>query len=355
MSATPASPYLSGLAAGVRPYVPGEQPKDRRYIKLNTNESPFPPAPGVAAAIAAQAGQLNLYPDPDAAALCAALAAHHGLEAAQVFVGNGSDEVLAFAFQAFFSGRALCAPDLTYSFYPVYAALYGVDYREVPVRADFSIDPDALLCGEAVILANPNAPTSRALPLADIRRMAVHCRDHGRLLLVDEAYAAFGGESAIPLIASFDNLLVVRTFSKSHALAGLRVGYALGQPPLIDGLNRIKNCVNSYTVDSLAQAAAAAALADDAYLARCVAAVTATRDRCAARMTALGFTVLPSAANFLFVRHPAHAGASLQAALRACGVLVRRFATPRTQDWLRVSIGTDAEMDAVLAALAEIL
>lgn len=347
--------YWSPLAAGLKPYVPGEQPRDRRYIKLNTNESPFAPAPGVEPAVRKAAADLYLYPDPQATDLCAALAALHGVSSTQVFVGNGSDEVLAFAFQAFFGGRALRSVDITYSFYPVYAQLYGIDYRTVPVREDFSIDAHSLLGDFAVVLANPNAPTSRAMPLEDIRRIAESCRAHGHALLVDEAYAAFGGESAIALLPEFDNVLVVRTFSKAHALAGLRVGYALGHPALIEALERVKNCFNSYTVDRLAQAAAVAAVQDVAYFDRCVAEVCQIRDHVTQQMLEMGFAVQPSAANFLFVKHPAHTGAALQAGLRERGILVRRFDAPHIADWLRISIGTADEMHTVQAALAEIL
>lgn len=347
--------YWSPLAAGLKPYVPGEQPRDRRYIKLNTNESPFAPAPGVEPAVRAAAADLQLYPDPQATELCAALAALHHVHSDQVFVGNGSDEVLAFAFQAFFGGRTLRSVDITYSFYPVYAQLYGIDYQTVPVREDFSIDA-ASLCGDcAVVLASPNAPTSRAMPLSDIRRIAESCRAHGHVLLVDEAYAAFGGESAIALLPEFDNVLVVRTFSKAHALAGLRVGYALGHPALIEALQRVKNCFNSYTVDRLAQAAAVAAVEDAAYFDRCVGKICATREGVTRKMLAMGFLVQPSAANFLFVRHPSRTGTALQAGLRERGILVRRFDAPRIADWLRISIGTEDEMEAVGKALAEIL
>ncbi len=343
--------YLSDLAARLTPYVPGEQPKDRSYIKLNTNESPFSPAPGVLAAVQGEVGRLQLYPDPTSAALREALARLHGLRAEQVFVGNGSDEVLAFAFQAFFAGGPLRSVDITYSFYPVYARLYGVQYETAPLREDFSIAPESL-CGDfPVVLANPNAPTSRAMPLCGIRRIAESCRAHGRVLLVDEAYIAFGGEEAVPLIAEFDNLLVVRTFSKAYALAGMRVGYALGHPALIDGLNRVKDSFNSYPLDRLAQAAAVAAAEDVPYFERCVAAVCATRARFAAGLEEMGFIVLPSAANFVFARHPAHSGEALQAGLRGRGILVRRFGAPRIADWLRITIGGDGEMEQVLTAL----
>ncbi len=346
--------YWSTVAAGLTPYVPGEQPRDRSYIKLNTNESPFAPAPGVAEAIHKEAGEaLRLYPDPDSTALVNALAALHGVDPAQVFVGNGSDEVLAFAFQAFYSGKALRSADITYSFYPVYAQLYDVAYETVPVSADFAIDANNL-CGPCgVVLANPNAPTSRAMPLAEIRRIAAHCQQNGQVLLVDEAYVAFGGESALPLLTAFDNVLVVRTFSKAHALAGLRVGYAVGHSSLIEALNRVKNCFNSYTLDRLAQVAAVAAVEDVAYFDRCVAAVCATRERVTEALTGMGCQVLPSAANFVFVRHPDHTGHALQAGLRDRGILVRRFASvPRIADWLRITIGSDRDMDAVLTAMA---
>lgn len=347
--------YLSDLARGLEPYVPGEQPRGRRYIKLNTNESPFSPAPGVVVAVQAEAARLRLYPDPGSADLCKALAKLHDVKPEQVFVGNGSDEVLAFAFQAFFAGRALRSVDITYSFYPVYARLFGVEYETVPVREDFSIDP-AGLCGDfGVVLANPNAPTSRALPLAEVRRIAESCQQHGKVLLVDEAYVAFGGESALPLLASMDNVLVVRTLSKAHALAGLRVGYAMGHPGLIEGLNRVKNSFNSYPVDRLAQVAALAAVFDTAYFDRCVAAILATRERVSARLEAMGFTVMPSAANFLFASHPAHLGTALQTGLRGRGILVRRFDGPRIADWLRITIGSDEEMDKVLEELGELM
>ncbi len=347
--------YFSEIAAAVKPYVPGEQPKDRRYIKLNTNENPYPPAPGVLEAVREAVQALRLYPDPESDALCEALALSHGVPREQVFVGNGSDEVLAFAYQAFFAGKKLRSTDLAYSFYPVYARLYGVDYDTVPVREDFSIDADSLCADRAVILANPNAPTSRALTAEEVERICAHCRDNGQLLLVDEAYCAFGGESVIPLIDTYDNLLVVRTFSKAHALAGLRVGYALGQPHLIDGLNRIKNSFNSYPLDRLAQAAAVAAVQDAAYFDAQVARVVATRDRVAQAMTGLGFVVMPSAANFLFAMHPQHAGKALQQALRERGILVRRFDAPRIAEWLRITIGTDEDMNKVIAELQKIL
>jgi len=348
--------FWSEHVHGLRPYVPGEQPRIANLVKLNTNESPYPPAPGVRAALASVAdGDLMRYPDPRALALRERIAAHFRLDGEQVFLGNGSDEVLAHVFHGLFlQSRELLFPDISYSFYPVWAQLYGVPWREIPLRDDFSIDPsDYPATAAAVILPNPNAPTGRLLSLGDIRRFLTDAPD--RLLVVDEAYIDYGGASAASLIDTFDNLLVVQTLSKSRALAGLRVGFALGSKELIEALERIKDSFNSYPIDVVAQRAATAAMEDPAWYADACERVMATRERFSAGLEGLGFDVLPSAANFVFVRHPARPGRELFAALRQQGILVRRWDKPRIEDYLRISIGTDEQMERVLDVLRPIL
>lgn len=344
-------PYESDLALRLTPYTAGEQPRDRQFIKLNTNENPYPPSPQVAKAIDGLADSLRLYPDMEATALREAIAEVSGLSPEQVFCGNGSDEVLAFAFAAFFAGKRLIAPDITYSFYPVYANLFGADYQTVPLKPDFSVDVAGLMQGCPIALANPNAPTGRFLPMSEIRRLAEHTRQHDTVLLVDEAYAAFAPENAVPLLREFDNLLIVRTFSKSHALAGMRVGYALGSPRLISALRRVRDSFNSYPLDRLAQAAARAAVLDTAYTADRTMQIVSTRDRCYERLTAAGVEVLPSATNFLFVRADETDASAVQRILREEGILVRHFSSERLRPWLRVTIGTAEDMDVVTDAL----
>ena len=348
-------PYESKLALGLTPYTSGEQPKDRQFIKLNTNENPYPPSPRVAQAIDGLCDSLRLYPDMEATALREAIARVSGVSPEEVFCGNGSDEVLAFAFAAFFAGKTLLAPDVTYSFYPVYARLFGVDYRTVPLREDFTVDTDGLMQGLPVALANPNAPTGLWLDKKEIRRLAAHTRASGAVLLVDEAYAAFAPETCCDLLSEFDNLLLVRTFSKSHSLAGMRVGYALGSPRLISALRRIRDCFNSYPLDRLAQAAATASVLDEDYTAACVAKVIAARDKAYARLRAAGITVLESATNFLFVRAAQEDAAPVQQALRERGILVRHFSAPRLKGWLRVTVGTAEDMERVTDALIELI
>ncbi len=349
--------FLSPVVRGLTPYVPGEQPRIANLIKLNTNENPYPPSPRVIAAItkAAQTG-LQLYPDPESTALREVIAKHHDVDAAQVFVGNGSDEVLAHAFFAFFQhGRPLLMPDISYSFYAVYCKLYGITAQTVPLDASLQIDvgdyavPGA--CG--VVVANPNAPTGCALPLAAIE--ALLQSQPGCVVLVDEAYVDFGAASAICLINQYPNLLVVHTLSKSRSLAGLRVGLAVGQRHLIDALECVKNSFNSYPLDRLAQAGAAAAYEDAAYFEQTCVAVIQARERLTLQLQGLGFTVLPSSANFVFARHPAHDAATLAARLREQGILVRHFRLPRIEQFLRISIGTPAQCDALARALAGVV
>jgi len=349
------SRYWSDVVHGLEPYVPGEQPKIEGLIKLNTNENPYPPSPRVLAAIAAEAnGLLRRYPDPNADRLKAAIAEAFGLSPAQVFVGNGSDEVLAHAFMALLKKPApLLFPDITYSFYPVYCRLYGIDFQRVPLREDFSIEVDDYARPNGgVILPNPNAPTGRALPLAAIERLLAA---QSEVVVIDEAYVDFGTDSAVSLIARYPQLLVTHTLSKSRSLAGLRVGYALGDAALIEGLERVKNSFNSYPLDRLAIAGAVAAFEDQAYFEETRQKVIASRQRLDAALGALGFEVLPSGANFVFARHPTRAAVTLAAALRERKIIVRHFATPRISEFLRITVGTEEECAALVAALRDII
>ena len=346
--------YWSEVVHGLTPYVPGEQPRIEGLIKLNTNECPYPPSDKVLQAIAAQTtGDLRLYPDPQAAGLKAAIAHHHGLKSEQVFVGNGSDEVLAHAFIALLRHPApLLHPDISYSFYPVYARLYGIETRELALRDDFSIAVDDYLQAGpngGIIFPNPNAPTGMALPLSEIERLLKGNPDS--VVVVDEAYVDFGAQTTATLIDRYPQLLVVRTLSKAWALAGLRVGYALGHPDLIDALTRVKDSFNSYPLDRLALAGATAAMADTEWLAQTCARIQASREALSEGLRARGFEVLPSKANFVFARHPAHEGARLAAQLREHRILVRQFARPqRIADFLRITIGTPQQCDALLSA-----
>lgn len=352
--------FWSPRIGALEPYVPGEQPRIEGLVKLNTNENPYPPSPRVLDAIqAAAASGLERYPDPESRALREAVAAHHGLQVDQVFAGNGSDEVLAHAFFAFFQqAEPLLFPDVTYSFYRVYAQLYGIDCVLQPVDDALRIDVDALAarashgCG-GLVIANPNAPTGRSLPLSDIERLLAACP--ARVVLVDEAYVDFGAQSAVSLIAKHPNLLVVQTLSKSRSLAGLRVGFACGQASLVDALTRVKNSFNSYPIDCLASAGAIASLADDAWFRQTRDAVVDTREGLVLQLEDLGFEVQPSHANFVFVRHPAHDAAVLAAALRERAVLVRHFRQPRIDHYLRISIGTRAQCSTLTEALTALV
>lgn len=352
------SPFWSPVVRGLVPYVPGEQPQIAGLVKLNTNENPYPPSPRVLAALRAEVGEgLRLYPEPTGRKLRETIAQHHGLTPEQVFVGNSSDEVLAHVFMALLNHapRPLLFPDITYAFYPVYCGLYGIPYRAVPLADDLSLQLDDYLHTEAgaIVFPNPNAPTGRALTRAEIERLLV--ARPGTLVVIDEAYVDFGAESAVPLIAQHANLLVVHTLSKSRSLAGLRVGFAMGQAPLIEGLTRVKDSFNSYPLDRLATAGAIAAIEDVVHFEHTRDAVIATREWLVAALDAMGFETLPSQANFVFTRHPKHGGAALAAALRERGVLVRRFAQPeRIADHLRISIGDQAQTERLLQALKEV-
>lgn len=344
------------LLFDLEPYIPGEQPQDKNYIKLNTNENPYPPCPKAISAIKSAADErLRLYPDPECQELRQAIAAFHGISSEQVFVGNGSDEVLAFAFLSFFNPeKTVLFPDITYSFYPVYAALFKNKYRVIPLNEDFTIPVASFLePNGGIIFPNPNAPTGIYLPLESIELIAR--KNPNSAVIIDEAYIAFGGESADKLILEYPNLLIIRTLSKSHSLAGLRSGYALGAKGLIDGLNRVKSSVNSYTLDRLALAGAKEAILDEDYLKITQNKVIATRQRVSQSLTELGFKVLPSQANFIFVSHPTCRAADLYRELRENGILVRYFNKPRIADYLRITIGSDGDMDVFLQTLKNIL
>ena len=350
-------PLFSTALERLVPYVAGEQPKIEHLVKLNTNENPYPPSPRVVAAITAAAQQgLQLYPDPEALALRQTIARYHGLAASQVFVGNGSDEVLAHAFFAFFQHDApLLMPDISYSFYPVYCHLYGIAVQTVPLTPDMRIDVSAYARPKTagVVIANPNAPTGIGLALPQIEQLLKLYPQ--RVVLVDEAYVDFGGDSAIPLIDHYPNLLVVHTLSKSRSLAGLRVGFACAQAPLIDALARVKNSFNSYPLDRLAIAGALAAFEDQAYFEQTRQAVMSAREGLALALEDLGFEVLPSQANFVFALHRQHDAAMLAARLREHAVLVRHFQQTRIEQYLRISVGTPAQCEALLQALSSIL
>lgn len=348
--------FWSRRIMDIEPYVPGEQPKDRRYVKLNTNENPYPPSPKVMEAIRnADLTELRRYPDPDCTALRRALCDLYGLAPEQVFVGNGSDEVLAFCHLAFMDEDTPAVfPDITYSFYPVYGQFFGNHCRIVPVREDFTIPLEELMQDDGtVILTNPNAPTGIGLPLSEVKRVLEANPNH--VVIVDEAYVDFGCESAVSLIPDYENLLVIQTCSKSRCLAGMRVGFAFGQVHLIGALEAVKNSVNSYTLDRLALAAAQAAVEDREYLDDTCRAIAKTREKTSGKLRTMGFTVLPSQANFVFASHAVVSAKKIFEKLRAQGVLVRYFNKPRIDNFLRITIGTDEEMEILIDTLKCIL
>ena len=354
------SRYWSKVVQGLTPYVPGEQPKLPNLVKLNTNESPYGPSKRVLDALRAEVGDtLRLYPDPGSDKLRAAIAKRHGLTADQVFVGNGSDEVLAHVFMALLKhedhDRPLLFPDITYSFYPVYCGLYDIAYETVPLNAAFEIDVnDYLRNNGGIIFPNPNAPTGQPVPLSDIERLLK--ANTNSVVVIDEAYVDFGGVSCVPLVQHYPNLLVTHTLSKSRALAGLRVGYATGNADLIEALNRVKDSFNSYPLDRFAQAGAAAAMEDEAYFTAMCRKVIDSKARLVDDMQALGFEVLPSAANFIFARFPGRDGADIAAQLRERSIIVRHFRNPpRVSPFMRITIGTDEQCAGLVDALREIV
>ncbi|MEN4917006.1 histidinol-phosphate transaminase [Acinetobacter pittii] len=341
----------------LEPYVPGEQPKIQNLLKLNTNENPYPPSPKVVEAVQAvlthQADALRLYPDPDATALKHAIAKQQNIDVSQVFVGNGSDEVLAHIFKAFFlQDEPILYPDITYSFYPVYSQFFGTKTKEIPLNDNFEVEvKDYVQPNGGIIITNPNAPTSIALGLAEIEQILKANPD--RVVVIDEAYVDFGAESAVSLVNRYENLVVCQTTSKSRSLAGLRVGFAIAQSHLIAALEAVKNSFNSYPIDRFAIAAAVASFEDQTYFEEQCQKVISSREKLVDELTALGFKVLPSKANFIFASHPSHDAGQLAQQLREQGIIVRYFNKPRINQFLRITVGTDEQNERLVKTLKE--
>lgn len=348
------SRFLSERFQALEEYVPGEQPRDKKYIKLNTNESPFPPSPGVRKVInGEEAANLRLYSDPESKVLKEKLAALYGLEAENVYVANGSDDILNFAFMAFGDDGA-AYPAISYGFYSVFAALHGIGAEEIPLEADFSIDPSRYYHkNKLVVIANPNAPTGLLLGVGEIRKILETNREH--VVLIDEAYIDFGGESCLPLLGEFENLLVVRTFSKSRSMAGARLGYAFGSKELIQDLEKLKYSTNPYNINRLTQAAGAAALDENPYYMEKCACIQENRAYTMEKLREMGFTVTDSKANFVFAKSDRISGEALYRKLREKGILIRHFSRPEIQDYNRITIGSRTEMERFIQAVAEIM
>ena len=349
------SAYFSEKYKTLTPYTPGEQPKDTQYVKLNTNESPYPPAPTVLDAITQEEiSKLRLYSDPTNQSLKQKLADLYGLKPDNIFLGNGSDEILSFAFMAFADSKGVAYPDISYGFYSVYAALYGAGAQEIPLTQNYSVNyQDYCGIGKMCVLANPNAPTGKSIPVWQIEEILKS--NPGCVVVIDEAYVDFGGESCYPLLDSYENLLVVRTFSKSRCMAGARLGYAFGSPALIEDLEKIKFSTNPFNVDRLAQVLGEATVeANDYYMEKCRE-IIATRTETGKALQKMGFEVLESQTNFLFAKSPAISGFDLYLELKKRGILVRHFAKPRTEAFVRITIGTPEQMQVFLAAVKDIL
>lgn len=350
------SRFLSSRFASLSEYVPGEQPRDRAYIKLNTNESPYPPPQSLIDAVCAEeTAKLNLYPDPDCKALTEALAARYGVKTENVFLANGSDDILNFSFMGFCDGStAVAFPEISYGFYEVYANLYGLEYTKIPLKGDFSVDyRDYCGLGKTVVIANPNAQTGVAIPVSEIEEIVKTNPDN--LVLVDEAYVDFGWESCVPLTTKYPNILVCQTFSKSRSLAGARLGFAIGCRELIADLNKLKYSTNPYNINRLSQIAGAAAIAEDSYFAENCRRIANTRDYVRGQLIKRGFYVTDSSANFLLAKSGRIGGGELYLRLKQRGVLVRHFSDKLISDYIRVTIGTKEQMERFLEALDEIL
>ncbi len=349
------SRFFSEKHRALTPYTPGEQPKDMQYLKLNTNESPFPPSASVQEAAERESGKLQLYSDPENIALRRKLAEVYGLNPNQVIVSNGSDDVLNYAFMAFGDEEhPLLFPDISYGFYPVFAALNHIPYEEVPLTEDFRVDTkDYVNQSKTIVLANPNAPTGIALPLADIEEILR--TNPNNIVIIDEAYVDFGGESALALLPRYENLLVVRTFSKSRSLAGARLGFAMGSEELIRDLNTIKYSINPYAVNRMTEACGLAALEDDGYYMANCRTIMENRAWTIQTLEELGFTILPSFTNFIFAKSDKIEGKKMYVELKNRGILVRHFSKARIQEYNRITIGTRAQMQQLVAAIEEIV
>ena len=349
------SRFFRSRYARLTPYTPGEQPRDMQYVKLNTNESPFPPAPGVQAAVNGAAGKLQLYCDPECTALRQKLAATYGLAPEQIMVTNGSDDVLNFAFMAFADEESpLVFPDITYGFYPVFAQLNNIPYRTIPLKEDFSIDPaDYMGIHATVVIANPNAPTGMVMGLGDIEKILQ--TNPNNIVIVDEAYVDFGADSAVGLIGKYPNLLVSQTFSKSRSMAGARLGFVMGHKDLMKDLNTLRYSTNPYNVNRMTEAAGIAALEDPDYFHNNCATIAQNRAWTKEKLENLGFTVLPSCANFLFASHPDLEGGALYRELKRRGVLVRHFDKERISNFNRITIGTKAQMQILIDTIEAIM
>ena len=349
------SRFFTDRLSALKAYVPGEQPKDMKYIKLNTNESPFPPSPSVLEAVKDEAGRLQLYSDPECASLVDSFAQLYGIERDRVVMTNGSDEVLNFAFMAFFDEkRPAVFPDITYGFYPVFAELNHIPYEEIPLAEDFSINvEDYIGIGKNIVIANPNAPTGLTLSLVDIERIVSSNKDN--LVIIDEAYVDFGGESAIGLTYKYDNLLVTGTFSKSRSLAGARLGFGVGSPELIRDLNTIRFSTNPYNVNRMTMVAGTRALIDNSYYMDNCKRIIENREYASRALSSLGFKMTDSKANFIFAEHSEIGGEELYLALKARGILVRHFSKDKIKNYNRITVGTREEMEALIGAVTDIL
>ncbi|MGN1095838.1 MAG: histidinol-phosphate transaminase [Eubacteriales bacterium] len=347
--------YMVERFSSLEAYVPGEQPQDMEYIKLNTNESPFPPSPRVKAALTGgEIDKLKLYSDPEGKELRDAIAAYYGFERENVLLGNGSDEILAFAFFAFCAGEKCIFPDISYGFYQVYAELVGAKATKAPLKEDFTVDTgDYIGIGKTVIIANPNAPTGILLPVSEIEKIVASNKEN--VVLIDEAYVDFGGESALPLVHKYDNLIVARTYSKSRSLAGARLGFAIASKGLIDDMNRIKYSLNPYNINRLTLIAGKESLADEEYFIKNIEKIKQNREYTAKELEKRGFSVLPSKTNFLFAKKDGFSGQTLYLELKKRGVLVRHFTSSRISDFLRITIGTREQMDALLSNIDKII
>ena len=349
------SRFLSDKYRALRAYTPGEQPRDRRYIKLNTNESPFPPPPSVLRAVSEEAERVQLYCDPTCSALVQKAAELYGVSPDMLLMTNGSDEILQYAFMAFGdTDRPFAFPDLTYGFYPVFAELNGIPYEEIPLNDDFTINVDDYIgIGKNIFIANPNAPTGIALPLSDIERIVASNPDN--IVVIDEAYVDFGAESAAPLTRKYNNLIVTQTFSKSRSMAGARLGFGIASPDLIRDMNTVKYSTNPYNVNSMTMAAGIGALSCEDYTRKNCKTVMENRDFCTDAMQKMGFVTTDSKTNFIFAKHPAIDGGVLYTKLRERGILVRHFNTPIIAQYNRITVGTREQMQALLCAMEEIL